>query len=76
MVFRIEGNPNMTLDLRLDPAPDDTTNPGVAATAMAAINAIPAVIDAPPDSWTRHWPVRRSSPVKPAADITTRNPLI
>ena len=48
MVFRIEGNPNMTLDLRLDPAPDDATNPGVAATAMAAINAIPAVIDAAP----------------------------
>jgi 2,4-diaminopentanoate dehydrogenase len=48
MVFPIEGSPNMTLDLRLDPAKDDPTNPGVAATAMAAINAIPAVIDAPP----------------------------
>lgn len=48
MVFRIEGNPNMTLDLHLDPTPGDPTNPGVAATAMAAINAIPAVIDAPP----------------------------
>jgi hypothetical protein len=48
MAFRIEGNPNMTLDLRLDPAPGDATNPGVAATAMAAVNAIPAVIDAPP----------------------------
>ena len=48
MVFRIEGNPNMTLDLHLDPAPSDSTNPGVAATAMAAINAIPAVIDAAP----------------------------
>jgi hypothetical protein len=48
MVFRIEGSPNMTLDLRLDPSPGDTTNPGVAATAMAAVNAIPAVIDAPP----------------------------
>jgi len=47
MVFRIEGCPNMTLDLRLDAAPDDTTNPGVAATAMAAVNAIPAVIDSP-----------------------------
>ena len=60
MVFRIEGNPNMTLDLSLDPAPDDATNPGVAATAMAAINAIPAVIDAHPDSWPCRWPVRRS----------------
>ena len=48
MVFRVEGSPNMTLDLHLDPTPGDTTNPGVAATAMAAINAIPAVIDAPP----------------------------
>lgn len=48
MVFRIEGNPNMTLDLHLDPAPGDSTNPGVAATAMAAVNAIPAVIDAAP----------------------------
>ncbi|MGV0715991.1 dihydrodipicolinate reductase [Mycolicibacterium sp. XJ662] len=48
MVFRIEGSPNMTLDLRLDPTPGDPTNPGVAATAMAAVNVIPAVIDAPP----------------------------
>lgn len=48
MVFRIEGTPNMTLDLRLDPTPGDPINPGVAATAMAAVNAIPAVIDAPP----------------------------
>ena len=48
MVFRIEGNPNMTLGLSLDQAPNDATNPGVAATAMAAINAIPAVIDAEP----------------------------
>lgn len=48
MVFRIEGSPSMTLDLSLDPAPGDPTNPGVAATAMAAVNAIPAVIDAPP----------------------------
>lgn len=48
MVFRIEGNPNMTLDLHLDPASGDSTNPGVAATAMAAVNAIPAVIDAAP----------------------------
>ncbi len=48
MVFRIEGSPSMTLDLHLDPSPGDRTNPGVAATAMAAINAIPAVIDAPP----------------------------
>ncbi len=47
MVFRVEGSPSMTLDLHLDPTPGDTTNPGVAATAMAAINAIPAVIDAP-----------------------------
>lgn len=48
MVFRIEGNPNMTLDLRLEPGRDDSINPGVAATAMAAVNAIPAVVDAPP----------------------------
>lgn len=48
MVFRIEGSPNMTLDLRLDPTPGEKTNPGVAATAMAAVNAIPAVIDAAP----------------------------
>jgi 2,4-diaminopentanoate dehydrogenase len=48
MVFRIEGSPNMTLALSLDAAQGDATNPGVAATAMAAVNAIPAVIDAPP----------------------------
>jgi hypothetical protein len=45
-------------DLRLDPAPDDATNPGIAATAMAAINAIPAVIDAPPG--LVHAPTGRS----------------
>ena len=70
MVFRIEGNPNMTLDLRLDPAPDDTTNPGVAATAMAAINAIRRSSTPHPDSCTCHWPVRRSSRVRLAADMT------
>ncbi|WP_425311925.1 dihydrodipicolinate reductase [Mycobacterium asiaticum] len=48
MVFRVKGSPSMTLDLRLDPAEGDATNPGVAATAMAAVNAIPAVIDAAP----------------------------
>jgi hypothetical protein len=48
MVFRIEGNPNMTLALSLDPSPGDTTNPGVASTAMSAVNAIPTVIAAPP----------------------------
>lgn len=48
MVFRIEGNPNMTLALSLDPTPGDATNPGVTSTAIALVNAIPAVIDAPP----------------------------
>jgi hypothetical protein len=48
MVFRIEGRPNMTVDLRFDPSPDDATNPGVTATAMAAVNAIPAVVDSSP----------------------------
>jgi len=47
MVLRVTGSPNMTLDLRLEPGADGT-NPGVAATAMAAVNAIPAVIAAPP----------------------------
>lgn len=46
MVFRVAGRPNMTLDLSLDPTPGDPVNPGVTATAMAAVNAIPAVIDA------------------------------
>ena len=71
MVFRIEGNPNMTLDLHLDPTPDDATNPGVAATAMAAINAIPAVIDAPARTPRRATGrSRRSSPVRRVADMT------
>lgn len=48
MVFRIEGRPNMTVDLRFDPSQGDPTNPGITATAMAAVNAIPAVIRARP----------------------------
>lgn len=47
MVFRVEGSPSMSLELHLEQAATDRVNPGVAATAMAAVNAIPAVVTAP-----------------------------
>ena len=48
MVFRVNGNPNMNLELHLEQSDTDRVNPGVAATALAAVNAIPSVVDAPP----------------------------
>jgi len=48
MVFRVEGSPGMSLELHLKQSATDRVNPGVAVTAMAAVNAIPAVVDAPP----------------------------
>ena len=48
MVFRVEGSPSMSLELHLGESATDGVNPGVAATAMAAVNAIPDVVDAPP----------------------------
>jgi len=47
MVFHVEGNPSMSLELHLKQSPTDRVNPGVAVTAMAAVNAIPDVVDAP-----------------------------
>ncbi|MCV7039246.1 dihydrodipicolinate reductase [Mycolicibacterium moriokaense] len=47
MVFRVQGSPNMSLALSLEPSATERVNPGVAATALAAVNAIPAVVDAP-----------------------------
>ncbi|MGV0800528.1 dihydrodipicolinate reductase, partial [Mycolicibacterium elephantis] len=48
MVFRVNGSPNMNLELHLEQSDTDRVNPGVAATALAAVNAIPSVVDAPP----------------------------
>lgn len=48
MVFRVNGNPKMNLELHLEQSDDDRVNPGVAATALAAVNAIPSVVEAPP----------------------------
>lgn len=47
MVFRVEGRPNMSLELHLEQSAEDRVNPGVAVTALAAVNAIPDVVDAP-----------------------------
>lgn len=47
MVIRVQGRPTMCVEVYFEQSPDDRVNPGVAATAMAAVNAIPAVIDAP-----------------------------
>jgi hypothetical protein len=47
MVFRVQGSPNMSLALSLEQSATDRVNPGVAATALAAVNAIPAVVEAP-----------------------------
>jgi hypothetical protein len=47
MVFRVEGSPSMNLELHFEQSAADRVNPGVAATALAAVNAIPSVVDAP-----------------------------
>jgi 2,4-diaminopentanoate dehydrogenase len=48
MVFRVEGRPSMSLELYFEQSAEDSVNPGITATAMAAVNAIPGVVDAPP----------------------------
>jgi hypothetical protein len=48
MVFRVEGSPSMSLELHFEQSATDRVNPGIAVTAMAAVNAIPDVVDAPP----------------------------
>ena len=49
MVYRIQGRPKMSMELRLEQHdPDDPVNPGVHATAMAVVNAIPAVVNESP----------------------------
>lgn len=48
MVIRVEGRPSMCLELYFEQSPLDRVNPGVAVTALAAINSIPEVVRAPP----------------------------
>ena len=48
MVIRVEGQPSMCLELYFEQSASDRVNPGVAVTALAAVNAIPEVVDAPP----------------------------
>ncbi|OBK27986.1 dihydrodipicolinate reductase [Mycobacterium asiaticum] len=48
MVFRVEGDPSMSLELYMEQSSGDRTNPGITATAMAAVNAIPQVVAAAP----------------------------
>lgn len=47
MVIRVEGNPSMSLELYFEQSHGDRINPGITATAMAAVNAIPCVVAAP-----------------------------
>ncbi|MEO6086619.1 MAG: diacylglycerol kinase, partial [Umezawaea sp.] len=48
--YRVEitGEPNYVLDLRLTGSDGDHNTAGVASTAMRLVNAVPAVVDAPP----------------------------
>lgn len=48
MVFRVQGSPSMSLELHFEQSATDRVNPGVAVTALAAVNAIPEVVDAEP----------------------------
>lgn len=47
MVFRIEGNPSMSLEMHFEQSAANRVNPGITVTAMAAVNAIPDVVRAP-----------------------------
>jgi hypothetical protein len=46
MVVRVVGRPSMTMEMYFEQSPNDPVNPGVTATAMAAVNAIRAVVEA------------------------------
>jgi hypothetical protein len=46
--FRITGRPSLRVDFEFEEPHHDAVNPGVIATAMAAVNAIPSVIAAEP----------------------------
>lgn len=48
MVIRVEGHPSMCLELYFEQSPSDRVNPGVAVTALAAVNSVPEVVDAAP----------------------------
>lgn len=48
MVFRLQGSPSMSVELHFEQSATDRVNPGVAVTAMTAVNAIPDVVDAAP----------------------------
>lgn len=48
MVFRVEGDPSMSLELYMEQSSETRINPGITATAMAAVNAIPCVVGAAP----------------------------
>ena len=49
LVYRVEGRPNMRMQLYFDPQTgEDNLNAAIPLTAMAAVNAIPRVIEAPP----------------------------
>lgn len=48
MIFRVQGSPNMRMELYFEPSAEDRVNPGVAVTAAALVNAIPRVVDAEP----------------------------
>ena len=44
----VKGNPNYTIDMEIVGEDGEHTTGGVVGTAMRVINAIPAVIEAPP----------------------------
>jgi 4-hydroxy-tetrahydrodipicolinate reductase len=44
----VKGNPNYTIDMEIVGEDGEHTTGGVVSTAMRVINAIPAVVDAPP----------------------------
>lgn len=48
MVIRVEGQPSMCLELYFEQSRSGRVNPGVSATALAAVNSVPEVVDAAP----------------------------
>lgn len=46
MICRVRGRPNLRMELYFEPTDGDAINPGITVTAMAAVNAIPAVVEA------------------------------
>lgn len=76
MVIRVQGRPSMCAELYFEQSASDRVNPGVAVTALAAVNSVPAVVEAAPGVLGHPLAgpavVSRQSRTKPVPHIAAR----